>query len=97
MRLKWSKEENELTTLKEICHTIQIDENTIIEMVEYELITPKGGKPENWRFDANSLARAKRAVSFYQDLEVNYPGIALALDLLDTIEKLEKKIKTLDK
>lgn len=87
-----SDDEIELT-LEEICHTIHVDKDTIYELIEYEVITPSGNTPENYIFDATCLSRAKKAISFHRDLEVNYPGIALALQLIERIEALENQLK----
>lgn len=41
-----------------------------------------------WRFSGTALRRARLATSLARDLEVNPPGVALALDLIDEIEAL---------
>lgn len=41
-----------------------------------------------WRFSGSALRRARLATSFARDLEVNPPGVALALDLIDEIDAL---------
>lgn len=84
-------------TLEEFCHAIQSDADTIFEMVEYELIFPEGNEPEQWRFDSAALRRGRIAASFCRDLEVNMPGVALALELLDKIEELERRVKLFER
>jgi chaperone modulatory protein CbpM len=41
-----------------------------------------------WRFSGSALRRARLATSLARDLEVNPPGVALALDLIDEIDAL---------
>jgi chaperone modulatory protein CbpM len=41
-----------------------------------------------WRFSGSALRRARLATSLSRDLEVNPPGVALALDLIDEIDAL---------
>ena len=41
-----------------------------------------------WRFSGSALRRARLAFSLARDLEVNPPGVALALDLIDEIGAL---------
>jgi len=84
-------------TLEELCNAVQGEKTLIIQMVEYELIQPEGETPEQWRFDSVSLKRVKTAMSFYHDLEVNMSGIALALDLLDQIQQLQRQLEFLEK
>lgn len=76
--------ENSLT-LQELCITLQADDTIIIAFVEHDILLPSGNTPKDWRFNSNNLKRAKTAISFYHDLEINLNGIALALDLLDQI------------
>ncbi len=78
-------------TIEEFCRAIHIRREMVVEMVEYQIIAPEGEEkpPENWRFDSASLKRGRIAASFYQDLEINLPGVALALELLDKIEGLQ--------
>ena len=77
----------------ELCQAIPTREEVMIEMIEYRLIEPIAGEsPETWEFDDVCLKRAKTAASFYHDLEINMPGVALALELLDKIERLEKQL-----
>ncbi len=84
-------------TLEELSLTLRTDKILIIEMVELNLLHPTGTGPNNWSFDSVSFARAKRAMSFKKDLEVNLPGVALALELLDQIDSLENQLQILQR
>lgn len=88
-------EDGNLLTLEEFCMAAHADRTLVIEMVEYQLLTPEGNSPEVWRFDSVSLRRMRIANSFYHDLEVNLPGIALALDLLDKIDDAQRQLRIL--
>lgn len=90
-------EESSSLTLDEFCHATRTQREIVLQMVENQLIEPLGATPEEWRFDSFSLKRGRIAASFYHDLEINMPGIALALDLLDKIEKLQQQIEILEK
>jgi chaperone modulatory protein CbpM len=48
-----------------------------------------------WRFRGSALRRTRLALSFARDLEVNPPGIALALDLIDEIDALRARLHRL--
>jgi len=56
---------------------------------------PKGAAPHEWRFSGASLRRVRTACRLARDLQINPPGIALALDLLDEIEALKARAKRL--
>jgi len=90
-------DETQPLTLEEFCYAIHTEPKIIIQMVEYQLIEPIGESPDEWRFDSLSLKRARIAASFHRDLEVNMPGVALALELLDQIETLQHQINILEK
>ena len=90
-------EESSSLTLDEFCHATRTQREIVLQMVENQLIEPLGAAPEEWRFDSFSLKRGRIAASFYHDLEINMPGIALAFDLLDKIEKLQQQIEILEK
>jgi chaperone modulatory protein CbpM len=90
-------EKSESLTLEEFCHATHARKETIIKMIEYQLIEPQGESPEKWRFDSHSLKRGRIAASFYHDLEINMQGVALALELLDKIESLQHQIEILNK
>ena len=83
--------------LGELCQAVRLQTKVVIEMVEHQLIEPEGSTPDSWRFDNVCLKRAKIAASFYHDLEVNMPGICIALDLLERIEYLEQRLQTLER
>lgn len=80
-------------TLVELCQA----SGTAVEQVQVWVVegvlTPHGAGPEQWRFAASALRRARLARSLAQDLEVNAPGVALALDLLDEIESLKASLQ----
>jgi chaperone modulatory protein CbpM len=67
-------DENIEFSLKELCRMCRVGPETVLEMIEEGIIQPRGEVKSNWRFR--------------QDLRVNTPGAALALDLLEEIERL---------
>ena len=61
----------------------------IVALVHEGVIEPQGEAQHDWRFDAGALQQARRAVRLARDLEINPPGVALVLELLDEIARLE--------
>jgi chaperone modulatory protein CbpM len=82
-------EHSQALTLEEFCHATHVSREIIIELIDYQLLHPTGQSPDEWRFDSISLKRGRLAASFLRDLEVNMPGVALAMDLMDRIEQLQ--------
>jgi chaperone modulatory protein CbpM len=71
----------------EICHT---SEDFVVELVAEGVIEPRSedGDRARWRFTGHSVRRTQVAIRLHEDLDVNLPGVALALDLLEEIERL---------
>ncbi|HZD52035.1 MAG TPA: chaperone modulator CbpM, partial [Woeseiaceae bacterium] len=63
----------------------------VIEMVEEGVIEPAGGKHAEWLFPGHSLVRARAALRLVRDLDLNWPGAALALDLLEELQRLQQR------
>lgn len=70
--------------------SLRCDVQLIVTLVQEGVLEPQGGDaPAEWRFEGVALQRACRAVRLVRDLDLNPPGVALALQLLDEIERLE--------
>lgn len=61
----------------------------IVTLVHEGVIEPLGAAPAEWRFEGLALQRTRRAARLARDLEINVPGVALVLELLERIERLE--------
>lgn len=77
-------------TLHEFCHACGIQTELVVEMVQEGVIEPAATE-EEWQFHGHALVRARRALRLVRDLDVNWPGAALALDLMDEIERLHRR------
>ncbi len=80
-------------SLEELLQALQVERTFVIELIEYEVIKPQGQHQEEWQFDHINFRRARLARNFYHDLEINLPGVALALELLERIETLEQQMQ----
>lgn len=80
-------------TLVELCQACRAPEAHVIAWVVEGVLEPVGASPEAWRFSGPSLRRAKLALWLTRDLELNPPGVALALDLLDEIAALQARLE----
>ena len=78
-------------TLGEVCRECRVHAEFIIELVDEGIIEPRGSDISSWRFDGYAVVRIQKATRLRQDLGVNLPGVALALDLLGQIEALRKR------
>ncbi len=81
--------------LKEVCEVCGVHAECVVELVEAGIIVPRGNQPSTWRFSVLSVMRSRKALRLQRDLEINIPGIAVTLDLLDEMESLRDQVKSL--
>ncbi len=81
--------------LKDVCEVCEVHAERVVEMVEAGIIEARGEQPAAWRFSAVSVMRSRKALRLQRDLEINIPGIAVTLDLLDEVESLRGQVKAL--
>jgi len=79
-------------TLVELCRACGVSAELVLEMVEEGVLEPRGGAPIEWCFSGRMVIRAQRALRLNRDLRVNWPGAALALDLLEELERLQGRL-----
>ena len=76
-------------TLHEFSRACGVSQSLVVEMVNEGVIEPVDPRTD-WQFHGEALVRARRAVRLVQDLGVNWPGAALALDLLEQLERARR-------
>jgi chaperone modulatory protein CbpM len=86
-------EEHAVLTLDELCRFCTVREERIVALVEEGVLRPEGGRRSRWRFPESSLQRAAKALRLQRDLELDPPGVALVLELLDEIERLRGQLR----
>ena len=87
-------DERSVFTLRELCQACGVHAEIVIEMVEEGVLEPRGSTPVEWRFPGGAITRTQKALNLTRDLRVNWPGVALALDLLEEIERLRREQRT---
>jgi len=85
-------EEDVELSLSELCRACHLSAEEAVELVEFGIIEPHGREPGGWRFQGISMRRIHRTRRLERDLGVNTAGAALALDLLDEIERLRNRL-----
>ena len=83
-------------SLAELCQASHMSAEQVIELVEYGVIEPVGRQPGQWRFHGISVRRIRCAQRLERDLGVNVAGAALALDLLEELERLRLRLRRLE-
>jgi chaperone modulatory protein CbpM len=86
---------SETLSLMELTEKSGVSVEIVIEMVQFDIIHPKGQEPESWRFAVSALHRLQKALRLQQDLEINLAGVALTLDLVEEVDRLKSEIARL--
>ena len=86
-------DEQTTLTLVELCRCFAVEAEHIEAMVEEGILEPVGRRGEHWYFAASSLRRTRITLHLQRDLGVNLAGAALAIELLERIDELNRGLK----
>ena len=89
-------EEDSEVTLAQLCDACAVHAEAVEAMVEEGIVAPIGGGLSKWRFTRSTVVRVRTVLRVQRDLHVNLAGAALALDLLERIEALNARLKSLE-
>lgn len=89
-------DEQRAVKLAELTHVCGVSVEQVRSMVAEGMLHPRGTVPEQWVFHGVEVIRVRRAVRLQRDLELNLPGTALALELIDEIERLRCRVHRLE-
>lgn len=84
-------EEEVRFSLPELSRACGASIDLLITLVEEGVLAPTGSDAQHWHFTGTALRRARAALRLTRDLDLNFAGVALVLDLLDEIDALESQ------
>jgi chaperone modulatory protein CbpM len=87
-------EEDKPLSISKLSERCMISEIEIEELVYEGVIEPLHMQEETWSFSSETLWRLRKVQRLRRDLDLNIPGAALTMQLLDRIAELENMIKT---
>ena len=90
-------EEHSTLSFEEVCHRYNIPKELLIEMIEYGLFSSPSPTIENTQLKLKDLHRLESAFRLHKDLDINLPGVAVALDLLEELQQLRTELNILRK
>ena len=82
-------------TLRQLCNACAVRAEYIIELVDQGFIEPSGVEKSHWCFSGVSIKRVQKAKRLQRDLGINLAGVALVIELIDEIEYLRAKLKSM--
>lgn len=81
-------EDDNRLTLRQLCEACSVRADYIIELVDEGFIEPTGVSRSHWCFNGVAIQRVQKAWRLQRDLGLNLAGAALALELMEEIERL---------
>ena len=88
-------EEYAVLSVDELSRLCAVDRAYIVELVEEGVLSVTAIEAEQWRFAGTALRRARTALRLQRDLEINLPGVALALELMEELDALRRELSGL--
>jgi chaperone modulatory protein CbpM len=80
-------------TIVELCETCSVEQQLVNQLIDEGILEPTGGRSDQLRFPYASVRRTRTVVHLQRDLGVNLAGAALALELLERIDRLRKQLR----
>jgi DNA-binding transcriptional MerR regulator len=87
----------ERLTLEALAEKTGLHPTLIEQFVEYGLIEPAERTGAQSRFDIDCVIRLRKIERLRHDLGANLASVAVILDLLDRISRLEKEVERLQR
>jgi chaperone modulatory protein CbpM len=84
-------------TVTELCRVCGVTVERIVHLVDEGVVEPLGREPSRWRFSSVCVRRVLYAERLARDLEVNTAGAALAIELLEEIERLRQRLDRIER
>lgn len=82
--------------LAELCGVCGVSAEWVIELVEEGILEPVDHGRGGPRFPAVAVRRVQTVRRLQRDLGVNRAGAGLALDLLEELEELRRRVRVLE-
>lgn len=84
-------------SLNELCERCGLKQTLVIELVELGLVTPETAAPDRWQFQVSALPTLHQAVRLRRELDLDWQGVAVAMDLLEQVQTLRQQVNRLER
>jgi chaperone modulatory protein CbpM len=89
--------EEDWIAVETLCRACNLSLDAMMELAELGALSPKGRSPREWELPATALPRLKIMARLMRDLGLNVSGAALALELIETQRRLERRLRELER
>ncbi len=80
-----------------LCRACDLSLEVMAELADLGVLAPRGRSPREWQVPATVLPRMRIVARLMHDLGVNVSGAALAVELLETQHRLERRLRELER
>jgi chaperone modulatory protein CbpM len=85
-----SENQNYLT-LAEVTRNLRMSADTVSTLVNCGIVEPQGEQPGQWLFEPQMVTVIQRASRLQRDLDLEWPAVALAMDLMEDLQRLRNE------
>jgi chaperone modulatory protein CbpM len=89
--------EGDWIAVETLCRLCNLSLESMTELAELGVVSPRGYSPREWQLPATALPRLATAGRLMRDLGLNASGAALAVELLEAQERLERRLRELER
>lgn len=82
---------NSILSIHDLSRMCEVDERHIVEFVEEGVLNVIELRSE-WQFTGDAVRRARLALRLERDLELNLAGVALAIELIEELQRLRREL-----
>ena len=82
-------------SFRQLCDICQVSPELLSTLVTEGVLHADGDRPSGWLFTAASVTRVRRACRLRHDLQLDFSGLALALDLMEERDRLRSEVARL--
>ena len=79
----------------QVCHTYHVSESELMDLLEHGLFHEITSSVKPVNFNLQMVKRIRSARRLQEDLGVNLPGVVLALELRDELDRLRNELTIL--
>lgn len=92
--VQWSNAQQELP-LDELLQLSGLPETELRHLVDFGVLTPLDPHAAAWSFATDCLPLARAAGRLMRDFDLDSPGLAVALTLIERVHELEARLRNL--
>ena len=89
-------DERGVVSLIELAQCSGFTEEELRELIELGALAPNDPHSDVWEFSTQTILAARAACRLRNDFELDVPGLALALTLLERVRELEAQVRYLE-